>query len=240
MPEVQDSSAYRVQLEMFEGPLDLLLHLIRVQEVDLYDIPISKITEQYLEYLQLMKDLNITLAGEFVAMAATLIHIKSRMLLPSETTADGDESFEDPRQELVDRLLEHEKFKKAAGLLHDRQVIEDSVWTRGENEFEEEETEAVSASVFDLIKSFHEVVQRYKSQIVLEVERDNVTLEGKLDELRQLLKVQKEILFSSFFERPISRMHLVITFFALLEMARLREVRLFQRGVFKDIRIVAC
>ena len=225
---------------MFEGPLDLLLHLIRVQEVDLYDIPISKITEQYLEYLQLMKDLNITLAGEFVAMAATLIHIKSRMLLPSETTTDGDEASEDPRQELVDRLLEHEKFKKAAGLLHDRQVIEDSVWTRGENEFEEEELESVSASVFDLIKSFHEIVQRYKDRIVLEVERDNVTLEGKLDELRQLLKVQKEILFSSFFERPVSRMHLVMTFFALLEMARLREVRLFQRGTFKDIRIVAC
>ncbi len=225
---------------MFEGPLDLLLHLIRVQEVDLYDIPIAKITEQYLEYLQLMEDLNITLAGEFVAMAATLIHIKSRMLLPSDRTADGEEVTEDPRQELVDRLLEYEKFKKAAGLLHDRQEVEDSVWTRGENEFEDEEVEAVSASVFDLIKSFHEIVQRYKDRIVLEVERDNVTLEGKLAELRQLLKVQRVVLFSSFFERPISRMHLVMTFFALLEMARLHEVRLFQRGVFKDIRIVAC
>ena len=119
-------------------------------------------------------------------------------------------------------------------------MIEDSVWTRGENEFEDEEAEAVSASVYDLIKSFHEIVQRYKDRIVLEVERENVTLEGKLAELRQLLKVQKEVLFSSFFERPISRLHLVVTFVALLEMARLREVRLLQRGVFKDIRIVAC
>lgn len=231
---------YRIQLEFFEGPLDLLLHLIRTQEIDIYDIPISRITEQYLEYLQVMRDLNITVAGEFVLMAATLIHIKSKMLLPPDPVAAEGEAPEDPRQELVERLLEHERFKKAAGLLHDRQVIEESVWTRGENEFEEEEQEAVAVSLFDLVKAFHRIVERYKDRIVVQVQHENVTLEEKLDELRALLAVRKDLLFSFFLEQSISRIHLIVTFFALLEMARLHEVRLFQDVLFEDIRIVSC
>lgn len=231
---------YRVQLEIFEGPMDLLLHLIRTQEIDIYDIPISRITEQYLQYIDLMKELNITLAGEFVAMAATLIHIKSRMLLPADPVEEGEEEPEDPRKELVDRLLEYQKFKEAASLLHDREIIEDSVWPRGADEFEEEEAEAVSATLYDLVKAFHEMVERYKDQIVIQVEQESVSLEDKLDELRKMISVQKEILFSSFFERRISRLSLMITFFALLEMARLREVSLFQEQLFADIRIIAC
>ena len=235
-----ESPDYRIQLEVFEGPLDLLLHLIRTQEIDIYDIPIARITQQYLEYLQIMRDLSITLAGEFVLMAATLIHIKSKMLLPPDPVSDEGEESEDPRQELVDRLLEHERFKKAAGLLHDRQIIEDSVWTRGDREFEEEEQEAVAVTLFDLVQAFHRIVERFKEQIVIQVQHENVTLEGKLDELRALIAVQKNFLFSFFFERQISRLHLIVTFFALLEMARLREVRLFQDATFEDIRIVAC
>lgn len=230
---------YQVELEIFEGPLDLLLHLIKEQELDIYDIPIARITDQYLRYLQVMKNLNINVAGEFLVMAATLIFIKSRMLLPPEPVEEGEED-EDPRQELVNQLLEHEKFKKAASLLHDRQVVALSIWPRGANEFEEEEKEAVSVNVFDLIQAFHRIVERYQEHIVMEVEHETVSLEQKLSELRSLLALQREVFFSTFLKRTISRLHLVVTFFALLEMARLGEVRLLQSMTFEDIRIVAC
>lgn len=230
---------YQVELEIFEGPLDLLLHLIKEQELDIYDIPIARITDQYLRYLEMMKDLNINVAGEFLVMASTLIFIKSRVLLPPEP-GDQEEEAEDPRQELVNQLLEHEKFKKAASLLHDQQVVALSVWPRGDNEFEEEEKEAVSVNVFDLIQAFHRIVERYQDNITVEVEHEAVSLEQKLAELRSLLSLQREILFSTFLERTVSRLHLVVTFFALLEMARTGEVRLLQSMTFEDIRIVAC
>ncbi len=230
---------YTIQLEIFEGPLDLLLHLIRKQEIDIYDIPIAKITDQYLRYVQVMKDLDITVAGEFVAMAATLIHIKSQLLLPSYPTAVEEEE-DDPRQQLVQQLLEHERFQKAADMLYELETVELSVWPRGGSEFDEEEQEAVSATLYDMIHAFHEVVERFKEQIVLEVEHDPVTVEEKIAEIRRLLKVQQEVLFSFFFRHKISRLHLAVTLVALLELARLQEVRLSQKGVFKDIRILAC
>lgn len=230
---------YTIQLEIFEGPLDLLLHLIRKQEVDIYDIPIAKITDQYLRYVQVMKDLNITVAGEFVAMAAMLIHIKSQLLLPSDPNMVEEEE-DDPRQQLVQQLLEYERFQKAAHMLYELETVELSVWSRGESEFEEEEQEAVSATLYDMIHAFHEVVERFKEQIVLEVEHDPVTVEEKIAEIRRLLKVQQEVLFSFFFRHKISRLHLAVTLVALLELARLQEVRLSQKGVFKDIRILAC
>ncbi len=230
---------YTIQLEIFEGPLDLLLHLIRKQEIDIYDIPIAKITDQYLRYVQVMKDLDITVAGEFVAMAATLIHIKSQLLLPSDPTAVEEEE-DDPGQQLVQQLLEHERFQKAADMLYELETVELSVWPRGESEFDEEEQEAVSATLYDMIHAFHEVVERYKEQIVLEVEHDPVTVEEKIAEIRRLLKVQQEVLFSFFLRHKLSRLHLAVTLVALLELARLREIRLSQKGVFKDIRILAC
>jgi len=230
---------YTIQLEIFEGPLDLLLHLIRKQEIDIYDIPIAKITDQYLRYVQVMKDLDITVAGEFVAMAATLIHIKSQLLLPSDPTAVEEEE-DDPRQQLVQQLLEHERFQKAADMLYELETVELSVWPRGESEFDEEEQEAVSATLYDMIHAFHEVVERYKEQIVLEVEHDPVTVEEKIAEIRRLLTVQQEVLFSFFLRHKLSRLHLAVTLVALLELARLREIRLSQKGVFKDIRILAC
>jgi len=233
-------SDYRVQLEIFEGPLDLLLYLIKQQEIDIYDIPIATITEQYLQYVQLMRDLNITVAGEYLVMAANLIYIKSKMLLPAQPLSEEDENEADPRRELVDRLLEHERYKKAAGLLHDRQVVEESVWPRGEDEFREEEQETVSASVFDLVQSFHQIIERFKENVVVRIEPENVTVEAKIGELRRLLSVTTEFMFSSFLQTPISRLHLLVTFVALLEMARLSEVRLQQAAAFGDIRIVAC
>ncbi len=235
-----DSDIYRVQLENFEGPLDVLLHLIRTQELDIHDIPIARITDQYLGFLALMKDLNINIAGEYLVMAATLIYIKSRTLLPPDPGSEEGGIEEDPRQELVEQLLEHEKFKNAAQMLYSREEVELSVWGRGQNEFEDEEKELVAATLFDLVKAFHLMVERFKEQIVMEVDRESVTLEQKLAEIRRLLTVHKEILFSSFFERKLSRLHLVVTLIALLELTRLREVRLFQSATFADIRIVGC
>ena len=231
---------YKVQLEVFEGPLDLLLHLIRVQELDIYDIPIATVTDQYLDYLQTMKDLNVNLAGEYLVMASTLILIKSRTLLPVDEAAVRDGEAEDPRTELVERLLEHEKFKNAAQMLYSRETIELAVWPRGQSEFEEDEKEAVSATVFDLVKAFHNLAERFKDNITVEVERETVTLEDKIKELRGLLKVQSEVYFSFFFERGLSKRHLIVTFVALLELVRLDAIRLFQKGAFEDIRIVAC
>ncbi len=237
--DLGDVDLYQVRLDVFEGPLDLLLHLIRTQEIDVYDIPISRITEQYLRFIQMMKDLSIDVAGEFLVMAATLIYIKSQMLLPRETGGEG-EQLEDPRRELVEQLLEHEKFKNAAQMLYSRETVELSVWPRGVNEFEEEEQELVAAGVFDLIQAFHLMVQRFQEQIVLEVDHETVTVEDKLAEIRRLLTVHGEFFFSYFFERKISRRHLIVTLAALLEMVRLQEVRLFQTRNFEDIRIKAC
>ncbi len=239
-PAPAEEESYAVKLEIFEGPIDLLLHLIRTQEIDIHDIPIARVTDQYLQFLEMMKDLNITIAGEYLLMASELILIKSKMLLPRRPEEPEEEEWEDPRQDLVERLLEHEKFKNAAEMLYSRETVELAVWSRGEFEFESEEKELVSANVFDLIKAFHLMVERFKEQIVIDVEREEVTLEEKLSEIRRMLMVSKEVLFSSFFRRKISRAHLVVTFFALLEMVRLREVKLLQKGLFEDIRIVAC
>ncbi len=230
---------YKIQLEIFEGPLDLLLHLIRQQEIDIYDIPIARITDQYLKYLEMMRDLNVTVAGDFLVMAATLIYIKSQMLLPSDPDVEI-EDVEDPRRELVEQLLEHEKFKNAAQLLFEKETVELSVWSRGSNEFEEEENEVVVATAFDLVKAFHVMLERYKDQVVMEIRQESISLEERLEEVRRLVKAQGEILFSFFFRHKNSRIQLVVTFMALLEMARLKEIRLFQEGLFADIRIVSC
>lgn len=240
LAEPIEQEGYRVQLEVFEGPLDLLLFLIKQQEIDIYDIPIARITDQYLRYLDLMQGLNIAIAGEYLVTAATLIYIKSKMLLPQDPMAESEGEREDPRRELVEQLLEYERFKKAAALLHDREVIERSVWPRGVDEFEAEEKEAVSAGVFDLIKAFHAMVERFKDQIIATVDPEMVTLEEKLIEIRRLLSLEKEFLFSFFFQRRISRLHLMMTFVALLELAKAGELRLRQKQSFEDIRIVAC
>ncbi len=234
------TQGYTVQLEAFEGPLDLLLHLIRQQEIDIYEIPIAQITDQYLQYLDRMKDLSITIAGDFLVMAATLIHIKSGMLLPAEPGSQLAEEVEQSRNELVERLLEHEKFRQAAQMLYERETVELSVWPPEDSEFEDEKKELISANVFDLVSAFNRMVERYKDQIVLEIQHEAVSLEEKIGEIRRLVSVQGEFLFSLFFQKKISRLHMAVTFFALLELTRLQEIRLVQKNLFEDIRILAC
>ena len=237
--EPLEEKGITIRLDDFEGPLDLLLYLIKREEIDIWHIPISRITEQYLEYLQIMKDLNINVAGEWLVMAATLIHIKSRMLLPQELSAeDQAEEDEDPRKELVYQLLEHQKFKNAAEMLYTREEVENAVWHNPPTEALKDGKEVVAATLFDLLRAFHEVVKRFEEQRVLEVEQEVVTVEQKIEDIRKQFLVHDKILFSSFFTEARSKRHLIVIFLALLELVHLREIGLLQKRAFEEIQIV--
>jgi segregation and condensation protein A len=233
----QDAPGITIRLEAFEGPLDLLLHLIKREEIDIWNIPIARITEQYLEYIQLMKDLNINVAGEWLVMAATLIFIKSRMLLPPDPAVTPDETREDPRAELVYQLLEHQKFKNAAQMLHVREEVENAVWNSPPSEVIDEGKDLVAVTIFDLLKAFQEVVQRFESQRGMELQQEEVTIEQKVADIRHLLMVHDTIRFSTLFVRMPSKMHIIVTFLALLELVRLHEIWLYQKKVFDEILI---
>ena len=172
----------QLKLGEFAGPLDLLLYLIKQEKANIFDIPIAKITDEYLKYIQLMKNLDISIAGDFLVMAATLIEIKSKMLLPKEIVSE-DEEAEDPRQELVDRLLEYEQFKSASQMLYERSTVEQAVFSRGQIETDENNLE-VNATVFDLLTVFQKIVDRHKEEIKLEIEREEITLAEMLKNLR--------------------------------------------------------
>jgi segregation and condensation protein A len=243
-PEVGGSSSEEptmtIRLEGFEGPLDLLLHLIKREELDIWNIPIAHITEQYLNYLQMMRDLDVNVAGEWLVMAATLIYIKSRMLLPPDPVQESsqEDEWEDPRKELVYQLLEHQKFKNAAQMLYTREELENAVWNSPPPEVLEDGKEVVAVTLFDMLKAFHEVVKRFEARSGIEVDQEEVTIEQKLAELRRLLMVHDTLLFSSFFTKAASKQHLIVTFLALLELVRLHEIWLYQKKAFQEIRIV--
>ncbi|HSW38294.1 MAG TPA: segregation/condensation protein A [Acidobacteriota bacterium] len=234
----EEGAGLTIHLESFQGPLDLLLHLIKKEEVDIWNIPVARITEQYLEYLQIMKDLNINMAGEWIMMAATLILIKSKMLLPpdpeNETAA---EETEDPRNELVYQLLEHQKFKNAAEMLYTREEVENAVWNKPQTDMLEDGSEVVAVTLFDLLKAFNEVVKRFESQRVLEVTHEEVTIEQMIDEIRKRLIFHDKLLFSSFFNEARSKKHLIVLMLAMLELVRLREVWLYQKKAFDEIHM---
>jgi segregation and condensation protein A len=227
-----------IHLDAFQGPLDLLLHLIKREEIDIWNIPIARITEQYLLYLEAMKELNINLAGEWLVMAATLIFIKSRMLLPPDPVdASAEAQPEDPRNELVYQLLEHQKFKNAAQMLYEKEEVENAVWNHPPREALEEGKDLVSVTLFDILRAFSEVVRRFESQRSLEVTFEEISIEQKLEEVRRVLQVRDTILFTSFFESAQSKQHVIVTFLALLELVRLREVWLYQKKAFDEIYI---
>ncbi len=241
-PDVQDpseGSGVTIHLEAFEGPLDLLLHLIRKEEIDIWNIPIAHITEQYLEYIHIMKDLNINLAAEWLMMASTLIYIKSRMLVPQEKKEEPeDEDIEDPRHELVYQLLEHQKFKNAAEMLYTREEVENAVWNKPPEDALEDSNEIVDVSLFDLLRAFHEVVRRFEEQQVMEVDHEDVTVEQMISDIRNRLLLRDMILFSALFAESRSKRHMIVTFLALLELVRMHEVRLRQKKTFDDIQIL--
>ena len=223
--------------DIYEGPLDLLLDLIRKQDIDIYDIPIAKITAQYLSYVEKLKELDVNVAAEFIYMAAVLIHIKSKMLLPRDPLAPATE--EDPRSELVNRLLEHEKFKSAAQMLLQKQQIEDAVLSNPAlKEFiNDEGTEPeLAADIIDLVKTFQKVLDRARSRPIIEVNEETVTVGQMIDYLRRRLALEdRPLRLKQILRNTNSRQALVCMFLALLELVRLQAIQLRQDRLFGEI-----
>jgi segregation and condensation protein A len=232
----------RIRVQSFEGPLDLLVHLIKKNEVNVYDIPIALVTEQYLEYLDLMKELNLDVASEFLVMAATLIHIKSRMLLPRPDPAQEDQELEeDPRDALVRRLLEHQKFKAAAELLHERETLRSAQWTRPDSRVEaiagEDYEPELEIDLFSLLSAFRLVLQRARERPPLLLPPEQVSIETRIEQLLERLSETEACGFNDLFVDAASRGDMIVTFLALLEMIRLKLIRVFQAGPMGAIRI---
>ncbi len=228
-----------VKLEIYEGPLDLLLDLIRKQQLNIYDIPIATITKQYLHYLGMLEELNIDVAGEFIFMAATLIYIKSRMLLPPDPNVPPEE-IEDPRTDLVHRLLEHEQFKNAAEMLRSKRMVEEATWSQpGIGEFVEAEDEpGLAVSVFDLISTFREVLERAKKRPQIEIRREEVTVAQMVEHVKRVLLERADpVLLEDLIAGYVWRHALIALFLALLELVRLRAIVLRQKELFAPITV---
>ncbi len=238
---VLPEDAPRITLPLFEGPLDLLLYLIKRDQIDIHDIPIAPITHQYMEYLELMQALNLDVAGEFMLMAATLIHIKSKMLVPIEPTeAQGDEEHVDPRQELVQRLLEFQRYKEAAGILHQQAQIRAAQWTRPDAvvpRFDDAGEEMLEAGLYDLIAAFKELLDRRKALLAHEIEAEGPPVEQRMEELLAMIREGESLEFLDLFASLGTKAEMIVTFLALLELIRLKRVRVYQRGMFASIRV---
>ena len=233
---------YPIKLDHFQGPLDLLLHLIRKNEVDIYDIPILPITQQYLAYLDLMQELDLDAAGEFLVMAATLIHIKARMLVPrleNEPKDEGD--TEDPRDTLVRRLIEHQRYKAAAELLHDRETVRSAQWGRPDERISDIEgapfERELEVDLFGLLQAFEAVLKRARERPGVPVPGEEVSIETRTRQLLERLSETEACGFEELFDGAFSRGDLVTTFLALLEMIRMQLIRVFQSGAFGAIRV---
>jgi segregation and condensation protein A len=231
--EDQNTDDLRLILGEFEGPLDLLLHLIRQDQINIYDIPIARITDQYLRYLQTMQEMDIAVAGDFLVMAATLIELKTRMLLPRDPFAELEEE-EDPRLDLVNQLLEYQKYKAAAQMLWSRATVERAVFKRAELETDKNNPE-VAVGVFDLLRVFNEILARHKEEVLMEIEREEITMAEMLERLRNMVMSAGELNLRTFFERARSRRELVLAFLSVLELVRTTEIRLLQRETFGEI-----
>ena len=233
-----DDGAFMVELDRFQGPLDLLLHLIREQDIDIFDIPIAKITAQYLTYVERIKHLDVDVAAEFIYMASVLIQIKSRMLLPKDPTLSADQQ-EDPRLELVNRLLEHERFRTAAQMLMQKQQIEEAVWSNpAARDFKNDEgaEPELAADVVDLVKVFQQILERAKSRPVIDVDEETVTVTQMMNYFKRVLVLDdKPVRLKNLLSSVHSRPALICAFLALLEMVRLQAVLLRQERVFGDI-----
>jgi segregation and condensation protein A len=235
------ASPYKINIPLFEGPLDLLLDLIKKQEMNIHDIQISKITSQYLDYLHQLEVQNIDVSAEFIYMAATLIYIKSKMLLPPDPLASPEEQGADPREELVQRLIEHEKYKNAAQLLYQRQQIEEHVWSRPDKSlYKDEGTEGeLVVSLVDLVRVFQQVLERKKEVVRIELTHDVFTVAQMIAQLRsQILSSDTStVSLIQFFEACPSRHAMIVAFLAVLEMVKLQAVLLTQENQFADILV---
>lgn len=236
----QTELPYQVKIENFEGPLDLLLHLIKKNEINIYDIPIALIAQQYLDYLSVMKELNLAVAGEFLVMAATLLHIKSRMLLPADEAHDEEEEGPDPREELVRRLLEYKQFKEAASQLDGRERLWRDMFAREAGppvDMQADEALLDEVTLFDLVGALQEVLSRHPGQRLVEIIPDNMTVRDRMNAIIEALEGRDAIDFVSLFEAACHRIVVIVTFLALLELIRIRVVKVFQSETFGMIRV---
>ena len=234
---------YKVRLEIFEGPLDLLLYLIKREELDIYDISLERITQQYLEYLQAFKELNIDVAGEFVVMAANLIYLKSRSLLPrDQQPPEEDAAEDDPRWELIRQLIEYKKFKEAAAELNLRALNQERIFIREARSASElqEPLRLGEVGIFQLINAFQTVIKRMEArQDTQEIFSERFSVSEKIESILQRIATGARFRFSDLFSEAASRIEVVVTFLALLELIRLKQVRAFQKNVFEEIEITA-
>ena len=235
---IQKNMSYKVKLEIFEGPFDLLLYLIKKEELNIYDIPITRITEQYLEYLTLMEILDLDIAGEFLVIAATLIQIKSKMLLPPDP--EGLETQEeDPRADLVKRLLAYKSFKEAAERLKGLEETRRGLFTRFgvEPEFEDGDSPFADVTLFELITAFGKVLRSLPKDTFHEVTKDECTVADKVHEIFHRLAKEPKILFSALFRSARNRVEVITTFLAVLELIRVKEIMARQDSAFGEIEI---
>lgn len=234
---------YKLKLEMFEGPLDLLLYLIKKDEVNIYDIPIAQVTEQYLEYIEMMKMLNLDTVGEFLVMAATLIHIKSKMLLPADPS-EVQALEEDPREELVRRLLEYKKFKEIADDLKEKESTRQDLFPRmvdeqKTNELKEDAKEVYyEVSLFDLINALTSTLRRMPEETAYEIAQEEYTVDQKIHMILHRLMDRERIVLSELLADSKSRMEVIVTFMSVLELIRLKEILVVQQRLFDEIEII--
>jgi len=231
---------YEIKLDIFEGPLDLLLYLIRKSEIDIYNIPIALITEQYLAHLDIMRSLNLDLAGEYLVLASTLLHIKSKMLLPVEED-EHDEDEPDPRDELVRQLLEYQQFKEAALKLETRPLLNRDVFTRGfiaESGADHDDQEmALELNVFDLVEAFHKIISTTEKGDSLEIDVEKMSLTEKMNDIMERLTEKGDLIFAELLGANGSKRMLLYTFLAILELMRQRMIRVYQGCSFGVIRV---
>ncbi|MCA9403791.1 MAG: segregation/condensation protein A [Candidatus Omnitrophica bacterium] len=235
--------SYKLRLDVFEGPLDLLLYLIKKNDIDIKDIPIVKVTEQYMEYIEMMKLLDLEIVGDFLVMAATLIQIKSKMLLPPDPSAEEEDEI-DPRDELARRLLEYKRFKEIAETLESHELQRKDYYTRrlDDDQMQQIKDDArevfFEASLFDLITAFQEALQRTPEEIIHEIIQEEFTVEDKIHDILHELIQQEKMSVKAIFKRCRSRSEIVVSFIAVLELIRLREIKAYQAAPFDDIQIV--
>jgi segregation and condensation protein A len=234
--------SYEIKLDIFEGPLDLLLYLIRKNEIDIYNIPIALITEQYLEYLDMMRSLNLDLAGEYLVLAATLIHIKSRLLLPPVEDEEGGEEGQDPRAELVRQLLEYQAFKEAALSLEARPLLDRDVFSRGSTledpeTVEDEEEATIEVGIFELVQAFRAIIAGLDKSDDLVIDTERMSLKDRINEIMEQLSEKKHLTFTELLGERTDRRGIVYTFLAILELMKLRMIKAYQSGSFGAIRL---
>ena len=236
----QTELPYQVRIEKFEGPLDLLLHLIKKNEINIYDIPIALIAQQYLEYIEAMKDLNLNVAGDFLVMAATLLQIKSKMLLPTDEAALDEEDGPDPRDELVRRLLEYKTYKEAATRLDEQEKVWREIFNREQAPavpVETDETLLENVSLFDLVDALQGILDRNPGKKLIEIMPDNLTVRERMNVILELLEGKDSVSFVDLFEQASHRLVVIVTFLAMLELIRLRVARVFQAEAFGPILV---